>query len=104
MTVGWILLGCFGFVGMRRLQCISILKQIDNYTHEHGLSLETWDILVKKLQKTQQTLFNTLNDSEADPEEFGKYNADVPLRQRSHLSEKNMIAVGGGPASSSRKK
>jgi hypothetical protein len=47
--------------------------------------------MVRELQKTQQTLFNTLNDSEADPEEFGKYNADVPFRQRSHLSEKNMM-------------
>jgi hypothetical protein len=76
---------------MERLEYQSTLKLLDNFQYLPGLSKETWALMVSEVGNTHRTLFAALNDSEADPEDFGKYNADVPLRKRRHLGEKTMM-------------
>ena len=86
----------FWHAGTKRLEYQSTLKLLDNFQYLPGLSEETWDLMVSEVSNTHQALFATLQDSEADPEDFGKYNANVPLRKRRHLNDKTMMASSRG--------
>jgi hypothetical protein len=82
----------FWHAGTKRLEYQSTLKLLDNFQYLPGLSEETWDLMVSEVSNTHRALFATLQDSETDPEDSGKYNANVPLRKRRHLNDKTMMA------------